>query len=179
MIFFSIEESFLKKTVLDYLSQVNPDLISLNKNNSFCELMIAFENQRFKIRCDKIYLSLEAPFSPKELYDCLTNLVNDISVGIDEIKYYPFKQVLISKENESRSLKLNFISNSILKYLLLHKSDNGISKKDLYTHIWKKDKSISMNKLDTHLTNTKNLIKDSFNYNLVFNTTNGKVILVY
>lgn len=178
MIFFSIEEPFLKKTVVDYLTQVDPDLISLNKSNSFCELAIEFKNQRVKIRHHKTFSSLEAPFSSKELYDYLINLVTDISVGIDHIKYYPFKQVLISKENDSRSLKLNFISNSILKHLLLHKSEMGIFKKDLYPLIWPKDKSISMNKLDTHLTNTKNLIKDKFDYNLGFRTTGGKISLI-
>jgi len=179
MIFFSIEEPFLKKAVLDSLVQVDENIISLNQNNSFCELKALFEKQRLKIIRDKTFLTLDGPFSLKELYDCLIHLVNDISINITKIKYYPFKQVLESSERENFSLKLNFISNCILKQVLLHKSEMGISKKDLYFHIWPKDKSISMNKLDTHLTNTKNLINDTFDSNLDFKTIIGKISLIY
>ena len=39
----------------------------------------------------------------------------------------------------------------------LLKSKDGIDKDTLYQSIWKKDKSIYINKLDTHLTNLKKL----------------------
>ena len=39
-------------------------------------------------------------------------------------------------------------------------SKDGIDKEILYKSIWKKDKSIYINKLDTHLTNLKKLKQD-------------------
>ena len=48
--------------------------------------------------------------------------------------------------------------------LLLNKL--GTEKLDLYKILWPKDKNIQLNKLDTHLTNLKNLFEKEFKYNL-------------
>ena len=37
---------------------------------------------------------------------------------------------------------------------------------ELYKILWPSDKNIQLNKLDTHLTNLKNLFEKEFNYNL-------------
>ena len=53
-------------------------------------------------------------------------------------------------------------SNLVLKehnYIDVLINNAGINKDNLYSLIWKKDKDISMNKLDTHLTNLKNQLK--------------------
>ena len=42
----------------------------------------------------------------------------------------------------------------------------SIQKLDLYKILWPNDKNIQLNKLDTHLTNLKNLFEKEFNYNL-------------
>ena len=60
---------------------------------------------------------------------------------------------------DSKKSLLSDIQNIIFSNLIISKS--GINKDNLYGLIWKKDKDVSMNKLDTHLTNLKNqIIKD-------------------
>ena len=74
-------------------------------------------------------------------------------------------------------MKLNFISNEILRNLYLYK-ERGIDKNILYSSIWPQDKEILINKLDTHLTNTKNLIQDNFNIELKYASKKGIVKLL-
>ncbi len=74
-------------------------------------------------------------------------------------------------------MKLNYISNEILRNLYLYK-EGGIDKNILYSSIWPKDKEILINKLDTHLTNTKNLIQDNFNIELKYASKKGIVKLL-
>ena len=47
-------------------------------------------------------------------------------------------------------------------------SKDGIDKEILYKSIWKKDKSIYINKLDTHLTNLKKKLKQDLEINVNF-----------
>ena len=49
---------------------------------------------------------------------------------------------------------------------LLMSMENGISRKELYFHIWPNDKDIQINKLDTHLTNLKNYLLENLNLKL-------------
>ena len=72
----------------------------------------------------------------------------------DRYDYYPYQRVLSKKSHKSL---LSDIQNTIFSNLITSKS--GINKDKLYRLIWKKDKDISINKLDTHLTNLKNQLK--------------------
>ena len=71
-------------------------------------------------------------------------------------------------------INLKNIHNLILNYLTLYK-ENGIEKHKLYSIIWPNDKDISINKLDSHLTNLKNEIFDCIGFNIQFNS-NKKII---
>ena len=53
-----------------------------------------------------------------------------------------------------------------------------INKNNLYKLIWQNDYEVSMNKLDTHITNLKNILKKDLNFNLLVKTEGGKVYLV-
>ena len=53
----------------------------------------------------------------------------------------------------------------------------GIEKVDLYKIIWPKDKEIILNKLDTHLTNLKNIVQDSFGIFPKIITKNKKIYI--
>ena len=44
--------------------------------------------------------------------------------------------------------------------------------------IWPSDKNFQINKLDTHLTNLKNLIKEKLGYQINFKTIGGKIYLI-
>ena len=58
------------------------------------------------------------------------------------------------------------IQNTIISSLIT--SSEGINKEVLYKFIWKKDKIIAINKLDTHLSNLKNQLKKDLSVNIVF-----------
>ena len=86
---------------------------------------------------------------------------------IVNIFYYPLKQQIKKQEN---SIQLNLIHNNILKQLVIKKT---ISKSEIYKIIWPNDKDYSVNKLDTHITNLKNLILKEFNLNINFESNKG------
>ena len=179
MIFFSIEDAFYQKTILDCLVQIDEKIVSTDKMNSFCDVSIAVDAKKIKIIFDGESLQLTNPCFSHDLYKDIVELVSDWGINIQTIKYYPFKQEIVSIIDNNNSVKLNFISNNIINYLLRDKTGLGILKSELYNNIWPQDKNLSMNKLDTHLTNTKNVLKENFNVDLKLQTINGKVRLIY
>ena len=64
-------------------------------------------------------------------------------------------QKIVYKE---KALILGNLHNIIFKNLLLYLKSQNLSKNKLYSQLWPKDKSLNMNKLDTHITNLKNLV---------------------
>ena len=56
-------------------------------------------------------------------------------------------------------------------------SDGGLDKDHLYNLIWKRDKSIYINKLDTHLTNLKKLHQE-LDLKINFHSHNKKLQLL-
>ena len=87
----------------------------------------------------------------------------DLNFSIESYKYYPFQRLIINKNKKSF---LSDIQNIIMTNLLTSK--DGIDKEILYKSIWKKDKSIYINKLDTHLTNLKKKLKQDLEINVNF-----------
>jgi len=179
MIFFSVADPFYKKIILDCLAQFDPKIVASDKSKSFCEVILLIDNQKIKIIFEDEGSQLKSPCASHDLYKSIINLVNEQTIDIQTIKYYPFKQEIVSNINQGNSIELNFISNNILNYLLQDNTGGGISKMELYNKIWPQDKTISINKLDTHLTNTKNLFKENFNVDLKLQTINGHIRLMY
>ena len=179
MIFFSVADPFYKKIILDGLVQIDRSIVSVDKSNSFCEVIFLIDKKKIKINFDREGIELKNPCSFHDLYKSIVALVNERAIDIDTIKYYPFKQEITSNINNGNSFKLNYISNNILNYLLQDNTGVGIAKNELYNKIWPQDKIISVNKLDTHLTNTKNLFKENFNVDLKLQTINGNIRLIY
>ena len=50
-----------------------------------------------------------------------------------------------------------------------------LNKIDLYKEIWPLDKELQLNKLDTHLTNLKNHLKEKINFNFLFFSRSGSI----
>ena len=57
-------------------------------------------------------------------------------------------------------------------------SDGGLDKDHLYNLIWKRDKSIYINKLDTHLTNLKKKLYQELDLKINFQSHNKKLQLL-
>ena len=100
-------------------------------------------------------------------------IISDIKISKDEYDYFPYQRVLL--KNSRRSL-LSDIQNIIFSNLIISKK--GINKDKLYSLIWKKDKDISINKLDTHLTNLKNQLKKDLGINAIFQSQDKNLKLM-
>ena len=75
-------------------------------------------------------------------------------------------------------LKLRNTHNHIIKEIV-QSQNYSIIKEDLYKNIWPLDKEVQINKLDTHLTNLKNLFKDNLNYDLNFKSNSGNLTFLF
>ena len=88
-------------------------------------------------------------------------------------KYFPYQRVIIK---ENKKTLLSDIQNLIISNLIMNQE--GIDKDYLYNLIWKRDKSIYINKLDTHLTNLKKKLNQELNLKINFQSQNKKVRLL-
>ena len=150
------------KTFSNHLSHKN-FLLSSNTESHQVVIKI-YEKERsiiVDIDGDKVELSLPTNINSLTSYT-LKKLI-DLNFSIENYKYYPFQRLIINKNKKSF---LSDIQNIIMTNLLTSK--DGIDKEILYKSIWKKDKSIYINKLDTHLTNLKKKLKQDLEINVNF-----------
>lgn len=130
----------------------------------------------FKIQNNIIYLSsknsqeikIKTPCRAHELIEQLEKISKTFYFEILDIYYYPLDQKLLRFK---KSLKLTLIHNLILKSILLNRE--GIEKILLYKIIWPNDKDYQVNKLDTHITNLKNIIQNTLDKKINFVSNNG------
>ena len=130
-------------------------IINIEENTSATFLNSDFSN----------IIKIQNPFSFKSILDAIDKILSSYEYNLQSIIYAPFRQELV---NQSKELILTDIHNLILINLIMYQ--NKIDKNLLYKKIWPKDKEIQINKLDTHLTNLKNLINKNLDYDLKFKT---------
>ena len=118
--------------------------------------------------------TLKIPVTFNILSAALSDLLQDHSIDMDDIKFYPFRQSLHYKDKHTNLGNIHFI---IFSQLILSHPDT-IEKVDLYKNIWPKDKDYQMNKLDTHLTNLKNYIYEKIDLKLNFSSILGQIKLI-
>jgi len=169
MIYLSSHDDFIKKSLTNLIFQINPHLITSEKDLSFVHIEVQQNNDQLYLTYNQKKEFIKTPFKTNDIFDIIYQLIFDKAVNINQFEFYPFKQVILFKNTE---IKLNFISNEILRNLYLYRQ-NGIDKNILYSSIWPQDKEILINKLDTHLTNTKNLIQDNFDIEIKYASKKG------
>lgn len=169
MIYLSSHDDFIKKSLTNLIFQINPHLITSEKDLSFVHIEVQQNNDQMYLIYNQKKEAIKTPFKTNDIFDIIYQLIFDKAVNINQFEFYPFKQVILFKNTE---IKLNFISNEILRNLYLYRQ-NGIDKNILYSSIWPQDKEILINKLDTHLTNTKNLIQDNFDIEIKYASKKG------
>jgi hypothetical protein len=174
MIYLSSHDEFIQTSLTNLIFQINPHLITSDKGFSFVHIEAKKNNDHLHLLYNEKKEVIKTPIKINNIFDGIYKLIFEKAVTINEFYFYPFKQTVNYKGNE---VKLNFISNQILRNLYLHRN-NGIDKNILYASIWPQDKEILINKLDTHLTNTKNLIQDNFNIELKYASKKGIVKLL-
>tara|TARA_B100000989_G_scaffold63164_1_gene43625 strand:+ start:485 stop:1015 length:531 start_codon:yes stop_codon:yes gene_type:complete len=156
-----------KDFVVDHVISLllsNTDYLTDDEQTSvFKKIYIENTTDNVKIATDEIKINLKKPIIYNNLHSNLFSLLSNTFFEFDNFIYYPMLQKI---ENKIINIKLTYTHSIILNNLLLNKL--GLEKLDLYKILWPNDKNVQLNKLDTHLTNLKNLFEKELNYNLNF-----------
>ena len=160
------DNQLLYKTLSNYLIQKD---ILLAPSNNIHQIVIEIQDREKSIILNingyKIDISL--PIDINFLNSQILKKIIDINFPIGSYKYFPYQRVI---SNQDKKALLSEIQNLIISNLIVNKE--GIDKDNLYNLIWKRDKSIYINKLDTHLTNLKKKLNQELNLKIYFQSHN-------
>lgn len=172
MIQFKSNNDFLLSALTDLFEQKN--LIEKNLLN-FPHKIIHIDDSTDKLTLtfDDYKKFFSKPLSFSSIFNDLRKEIMKISYQINSLCYFPYLREII---NGKVRIHLSDIQNKIL--LLLVANKNGVNKEGLYKFIWPNDKDISINKLDTHLTNLKNLISDELKFDVNFKSLDKNLKLI-
>ncbi len=172
MIKFNCNNYLIKQTLTSYLENKNISLAS--ENESFFTTINVHETEKsIYLIIDSFETELSIPVDLNFLSSEILKSIADINLKIRSYNYFPYQRLV--KNSKKRTL-LSDIQNTILNNILLSKE--GVDKDLLYKRIWKRDKSIQINKLDTHLTNLKNKLNDDLDLNVSFHSHEKKLRLL-
>ena len=164
------DNKLLYTTLSNYLLQKN--LLLSNKNY---QVLIQIKNNEKAITLDinghvtEILLPIDINFVNSQIL----NKIIDIYFPIADHKYFPYQRVICNKNEKSL---LSDIQNLIMSNLIINQK--GIDKDYLYKLIWKRDKLVYINKLDTHLTNLKKKLKQELDLKINFQSQNKTLRLL-
>ena len=144
----------------------NPEIRGIN-------FEIFEHNHKISIINSEIKMTFNCPISFYKIFSEIKIFLSQYNFKIGTILFYPFNNIL---KFDDKILKLNFIHNIILTSIFLN--NGSIQKELLYKLIWPNDHDKFVNKLDTHFTNLKELVKLKFDINLVLKSNNGLVSLI-
>ena len=154
MIKITCNDELFYSTIINLLVRKN-FVSEKNIDKFFAIINIEVKNNNIYLECEDKQENLSLPIDVNLFLGQILRIISDIKISKDEYDYFPYQRLLL---RDSKKSLLSDIQNIIFSNLVISKS--GINKDNLYSLIWKKDKDISMNKLDTHLTNLKNQLKN-------------------
>jgi len=171
MFLIETDDSLLASSISSILKQKG-FIHTLEKNEKFFFILKIIQIDRYiELRGPSSNLKIEIPTTIHHILDKINKLFIDFNLDINDAKFYPLKQSLVHKSKEVYLGNIHFI---IFSKLVLHR-EKGINKIDLYKEIWPHDKELQLNKLDTHLTNLKNHLKEKINFNFLFFSRSGSI----
>ena len=163
--------------VLDHLLSILNDKKKLFTSDIskkiFGQIIVEKGDDAISVLFHQKNINLKFRIIANDIFNEFINLISDYYVSIGNICYYPLKGKVSYKK---KTIQLNFIHDQIIYFLVINSFE--IDKNNLYELIWRNDYEVSMNKLDTHITNLKNILKKDLNFNLLVKTECGKVYLV-
>ena len=150
------------------LEQKNFTFISKKNEKFFSELSIIFNKNISYLKFEGKSSNLNFPLRFDYLMNEIFKMLSSYKINFGFLSYWPINETL---SDGNKEIKLRNTHSVILSKIILN--DLCISKDLLYKSIWPKEKSIQINKLDTHLTNFKNFLFDEFDYQLNFKSSSG------
>ena len=165
--------NFLSKQLTYVLSQNNQNITVSKSVYHFAAIDLFFEGENICLSFESKKLISKTPISFHDFHEKLLLIISDYKISFQEFDYFPLQQKVF---NKTLMKKLTFTHSIILNKLILSK--DGIKKNDLYKTIWPGDKEIFSNKLDTHLTNLKNIFNNELKCSLNYFSKNGLLRLL-
>lgn len=170
MIKFISDNSLLIETLNNYY--LDHSFVLVN-NHYFQKIKLENDEKNIILEFEKKKILIPLPTQISVLKTEINKVLSNFEIQLSNFNYYPFQNII---QKEQKKIFLTNIQNLIFSNLV--NSKQGLDKNVLYETIWKKDKDISINKLDTHLTNLKNLLNSSLNTHITFQSKNKKIQLL-
>lgn len=170
MIKFISNNNLLVDTLNSYYLEHSFVLVN---NHYFQKIKLENDEKNIILEFEKKKILIPLPIQISVLKNEINKVLSNFEIQLRDFNYYPFQNFI---QTESKKVFLTNIQNLIFSNLINAKQ--GLDKNVLYETIWKQDKDISINKLDTHLTNLKNLLNSSLNIHITFQSKNKKIELL-
>lgn len=170
MIKFISNNNLLVDTLNSYYLEHSFVLVN---NHYFQKIKLENDEKNIILEFEKKKILIPLPIQISVLKNEINKVLSNFEIQLRDFNYYPFQNFIQTK---SKKVFLTNIQNLIFSNLINAKQ--GLDKNVLYETIWKQDKDISINKLDTHLTNLKNLLNSSLNIHITFQSKNKKIELL-
>ena len=175
MILIDYNDSFLKDKISTLLLQKDIKFTLSKEEKFFTKVLISQDKEYIKINSEHSnMIALKIPIAVHFFMASLLDLIKDIKINL---KHFSFKPILQEVSINSHKTILGNIHNIILSNLILNE-EIGIKNTTLYRKIWPNDKEISMNKLETHVTNLKNKLHQNLNLKINIITNDGQIKLI-
>jgi len=165
----SKDNSFLDK--ITHLLSIFDIPITIPSMKSYGIIHLDYNNNKINLNFNCNKRSFSCPVRAVDIIKELKIILTNHFIEFDSLIYYPLKQIIVK---EDKSIQLRYIHNIIIEEILKN-PEHEMNKEYLYKCIWPEDHDMQLNKLDTHLTNLKNLLKESLDFNLSFRSISGKI----
>lgn len=160
----SNNSEFIKYLTL-IMSQLGLEQYKTDELNQPFLIDLDYKEHLIKINALGLEKKIQLPCRITKIIEEIAMISKEFYFKIEDLFFFPISQEL-TMLNKDISVKLNYIHNTILAEIVLNQK--GVSKTDLYKMVWPNDKEIQINKLDTHITNLKNIINNKFNKKIIF-----------
>ncbi len=162
MIKLECDDDKLLRVINNLFEQKNL-IYKVKSDQYFVIIKIKATSNSINININDSKINLPLPIDINFFFSQILKSISNVKFSLKDYEYFPYQRLLSSNQRKSF---LSDIQNTIISNLVI--STHGINKDTLYGLIWRKDKEISINKLDTHLTNLKNQLKKELDLQINF-----------
>ena len=162
-------DKFFLKSLNNLLYQKNFPIMIDSDLQNYGQINFELNSTQLSISFNNENVLIKVPFSFNILWKNIFSVVSKNKVNFKNLFYFPLQETITS---DDISIKLRHTHNLILRQVLMNK-EKPMKKTDMYKTIWPNDVETHINKLDTHLTNLKNLLYENFKFKFHFQSQNG------